>query len=216
MTIGMGAGPVRRTARAVEFVALFVASPLAMALALPPDALFPALFAVTAVAAALLARTPGFAWGELARGRVDWRLVWMAAAATAFVAGGLVWILAPGQALALPRARPGLWLTILALYPVLSALPQELVFRPLFFRRYGTLFPSTGAALVANGAVFALAHLMFWNWVAPVLTFAGGLIFAQAYLARGFPTAVVLHAVCGGIVFTSGLGLYFYHGAVSG
>ena len=26
--------------------------------------------------------------------------------------------------------------------------------------------------------------------------------------------AVVLHAVCGGIVFTSGLGTFFYHGAV--
>ena len=56
---------------------------------------------------------------------------------------------------------------------------------------------------------------MFWNWVAPALTLAGGLIFAWAYLRRGgFALAVVLHSVCGGIVFTSGLGTFFYHGAV--
>ena len=30
---------------------------------------------------------------------------------------------------------------IAALYPLLSALPQEIVFRPLFFRHYGALLP---------------------------------------------------------------------------
>jgi membrane protease YdiL (CAAX protease family) len=104
---------------------------------------------------------------------------------------------------------------ILTLYPLLSALPQELVFRPLFFRRYGALFPGTAAAVACNALVFGLAHLMFWNWVALALTVAGGLIFARAYLGRGgFAMAVVLHAVCGAIIFTSGLGTFFYHGAV--
>ena len=50
----------------------------------------------------------------------------------------------PGQAFALPRRAPGLWLAILALYPLLSAAPQEILFRVLFFRRYGALFPSRG------------------------------------------------------------------------
>jgi len=54
-------------------------------------------------------------------------------------------------------------------------------------------------------------------WVALVLTFAGGLIFARGYLGRGgFALALVLHAVCGWIIFTSGLGSFFYHGAVGG
>ena len=66
------------------------------------------------------------------------------AAVTAVVAGLLVWLLVPGQALALPRRAPGLWVAILALYPFLSALPQELIFRVLFFRRYGGLFPGGG------------------------------------------------------------------------
>lgn len=203
---------------AAEFAALFLGMPLVMALAVPADWMWPVLMAVTGLALALLARTPGFAWGELVRGwsGLDWGYVALVGAATAAVAAALVLWLVPGQALFLPRRATGLWLAILALYPFLSALPQELVFRPLFFRRYGGLFPDPRAAILANGAIFALAHLMFWNWVAIVLCFAGGLIFARAYVGRGgFALAVVLHALCGAVIFTSGLGTFFYHGAVS-
>jgi membrane protease YdiL (CAAX protease family) len=205
-----------KAARAVEFAALYLGLPLLLALALPPDALFPVLFAATGLGLALLARTPGFRWRELTGGwrRLDWGAVLAVAAVTAVVTGLLVWWLAPHQAFLLPRRATGLWLAIMLLYPLLSALPQELLFRPLFFRRYGGLFPGRDVAVLANGLLFGLAHLMFWNWVAVALTVAGGLIFARAYLRGGFPLAVVLHAVCGGIVFTSGLGTFFYHGAV--
>lgn len=205
-----------RWSRAIECVAFFLAAPLALALALPPTALFPALFGMTALGLVLLARTPGFEWRDLATGwgRIDWRRVAVAAALTAFATGFLVWLLVPGQALILPRTMPTLWLTILALYPLLSALPQEIIFRPLFFRRYGHLFPGETVAILVNAAAFALAHLMFWNWIALTLTFAGGLIFAVGYLRAGFATAVALHAVCGLVLFTSGLGVFFYHGAV--
>ncbi len=69
-------------------------------------------------------------------------------------------------------------------------------------------------AVAVNALVFGLAHLMFWNWVAVALCVAGGAIFALGYLRHGFLQAVLLHAVCGGILFTSGLGTFFYHGAV--
>ncbi len=203
---------------AVEFAALYLGLPLAMALVMPPAWLWPVFLGVTLLALGLLARTPGFRWAELGRGwrRLDARAIGLVAAATALVAGLLVWRLLPGRALELPRRAPGLWLLILALYPLLSALPQELVFRVLFFRRYGALFPGRRTALAANGVAFGLAHLMFWNPVAPALALAGGLIFARAYLGRGgFALAAVLHAVAGGILFTSGLGVYFYHGAVA-
>ena len=48
-----------------------------------------------------------------------------------------------------------------------------------------------------------------------VLTFGGGAIFARAYLGRGgFALAVVLHAVAGTVLFTTGLGSFFYYGAI--
>jgi len=217
MATSDGAGTAGRVGRAVEFAALYAGVPLVLALAAPASWLRPVLLAMTAVALALLAVTPGFGWRELGRGwgRLDWRWIAAVAAATALVAALLVWALVPGQALMLPRRAPGLWLAILLLYPLLSALPQEIIFRVLFFRRYGALFPDRRMAVAVNGLVFALAHLMFWNWVALLLTGAGGLIFARAYLGRGgFALAVALHAVCGWIVFTSGLGTFFYHGAV--
>lgn len=207
----------RRGARlAVEFAGLYAGVPLVLALALPPSWMWPVLSGATALAVVLLAATPGFRWVELARGwrGLDWAHVGRIGLGVAAACAALVWALIPGQALTLPRYAPGLWLTIMLLYPLLSALPQELLFRPLFFRRYGGLFATPRIALLANAVVFTLAHLMFWNWVALAMTFAGSLIFAHGYRRGGFAMAVVLHSVCGCIVFTSGLGRFFYHGAV--
>lgn len=90
------------------------------------------------------------------------------------------------------------------------------MFRTLFLRRYGVLFPAPWMAVAATGLLFGLAHLMFWNWVAVAMTVVGGVVFAHGYLGRGgFAMAVVLPAVCGGIIFTSGLGTFFFHGAVT-
>lgn len=103
------------------------------------------------------------------------------------------------------------------LYPPLSALPQVILFRPLFFGRYGALLPRGARAQIAlNAAVFSLAHLIFWSWVVSLMTFAGGLAFAHAYRSRGsFPEAVALHGLAGGLLFALGLGTWFYAGNVT-
>ena len=66
----------------------------------------------------------------------------------------------------------------------------------------------------ANAAIFSLAHLMYWNWIVAVFTFAGGLAFATGYLRRGLPWAWALHAIAGNILFAVGMGIYFYSGNV--
>jgi uncharacterized protein len=203
--------------RIAEFVGIFLGGPLALALVLPPDAMLTALVAATGLALALLGVTAGFSWRELLSGvrAVRARVVAGVAGVTAAASTGLVFWLVPHMWLFLPSRLPELWLTILVFYPLVSALPQELVFRVLFFRRYGWLFPDMRVAMAVNAGVFALAHLMFWNWPAVVLTLAGGWIFAWAYLrGGGFWAAVVLHALAGSIIFTTGLGTFFYHGAV--
>ena len=202
--------------RVAEFAALFVVAPAVMAVALPPSAMFPALFTLTAVGIILLARTPGFAWRELMRGRVRWGEVAAFALLTAMVAGAVVALTAPGAAFFLVRNNPALLAMILVLYPILSALPQELVFRPLFFRRYAALLPGGAAALWVNAALFAWAHLLFWNWIGAAMTFAGGFVFAHAYRVRGsFAQAVVMHGVAGNILFAFGLGIFFYTGNIT-
>ena len=63
--------------------------------------------------------------------------------------------------------------------------------------------------------VFGLAHLFYLNWVAVMLTMAGGLVFAWAHVERGsFWLAGLLHMIAGWAVFTAGLGGFFYHGAI--
>lgn len=203
----------------VEFLALFVAAPVALAFligAAPPIAL---LMGFVVLALWLLARTPGFRMRELWRGPVlaEWPIVLGFTLLTTLVVAALALWLVPGRFLEIFRYRPELWLLIMAAYPLFSALPQEIIFRTLFFRRYARLFPHRHVALVINALVFGLAHLFFLHPVTLVLAVLGGAVFAWTYLRNGSTLlAVVLHSIAGQLIFTSGLGIYFYHGAVGG
>jgi membrane protease YdiL (CAAX protease family) len=212
---GREASPARRGRLIAELVALYGAVPALIALFLPPRLMFPALFALTALGLVLLWRTPGFRWGSLAEGAVPWRALITFAGVTATVCGGVIALTRPEAAFALVRERPALFAMILLLYPLFSALPQELIFRPLFFRRYGPVLPHGTPALWLNGAVFSFAHLMYWSWTVAAMTFAGGLAFAWAYeRAQSFPLALAFHTVAGWLVFGFGLGVFFYSGNV--
>lgn len=200
-----------------EFALFFVGAPLFMAVALPAGWMFPVLFAVTGVGLVLLQTTDGFYWRDLTRGIRELSSREVAGFAVATLVVGLVTIYAtrPDAAFFLLLERPAVMVVIFFFYPILSALPQELIFRPLFFRRYGQLLPGRDAAIVMNAALFSLAHLMYWSWVVAAMTFAGGLVFAWVYEARrSFPAAVILHSVAGWIIFAVGLGVYFYSGNV--
>ncbi|MFC7703212.1 type II CAAX prenyl endopeptidase Rce1 family protein [Plastorhodobacter daqingensis] len=179
--------------------------------------MFPVLFGATALGLVLLHVTSDFCWSELLRGwrRIGWLPVATFAVLTFAVATAVMMLTNPGGYFWLAQNRPQLLLAIALLYPVFSALPQEIVFRPLFFRRYAELLPGTPAAILANAALFALAHLLYWNWIVIAMTFAGGLVFAWAYeVRRSFPLAVVLHTVSGLIIFAAGLGMFFYTGNI--
>jgi membrane protease YdiL (CAAX protease family) len=217
--------PPRSRARAAlwaEFTGLYVGLPLGMAFVLPASAMWPMMFAALAFAIVVLHRSPGFSWAAqfAMPGRAEWKAIGAVAAICAALSFGLVLALRPDAFLMLPRHATGLWLFILVAYPIASAFPQEVIFRTLFFARYRPLFPGKTAAIAANAAVFGLAHLFFWNWVAVAMTAAGAVIFSLAYLAagprRGLVTATLMHAVAGMMLFTSGLGIFFYHGAVGG
>ncbi len=208
----------RRARLWVEFLGLFVVGPIGAAILLPPTAIFAVLFAFTAVGLVLLARTPRFRWSELWEGWtfIDPVLLIGWSIATASTAYFVLQATAPEALFALPRTQPGLMLAIILLYPLVSALPQELVYRPLFFRRYGDILPDNMPVQVGlNAALFSLAHLMYWSPTVLAMTFVGGVMFAFAYETRGnFPEALVLHSVSGIIVFAMGLGTIFYSGNV--
>lgn len=211
------AGPADAvTRRWVEFVALYLGAPLLIALWPSPRMMFPALLAFCGLGLLMLWQS-GFQWSRLWQGwgRIRWARVALFAAIVAGVAVTVLWWRHPSALFAFPRSHPGRLAMVWMLYPVLSALPQELIFRVLFFHRYQGLFRGNRAAVLVNAAVFALAHLMYWSPVVLAMTFAGGLVFALVYLRRGFVAAWVFHAVAGNVLFTVGMGIYFYSGNVT-
>jgi membrane protease YdiL (CAAX protease family) len=114
-----------------------------------------------------------------------------------------------------PRQSLGVWLLILLLYPLLAAYPQEIIFRGFFFQRYGTLFSNQWILILVNGICFGWAHVMYANWIAPVLSTLGGMLFAYRYLKTGSLLIVgIEHGLWGNYLFTLGLGWFFYSGSI--
>jgi len=202
-----------------EFGCLFLGVPVLMAAFFGQYSLFTVIMALAAVAALLLALTPGFRFAELLRGPVlgEWRLLIGFTVGVALGCIAIAAALVPEGLFAIPRHRPELWIMIMVFYPLLSAVPQELIFRPLFFRRYGGLFPNEGVAVFVNALAFGMGHLFYMNPITIAMTVIAGAVFGWAYLKhRSFLLACILHSIAGQIVFTVGLGRYFYHGAIGG
>lgn len=207
--------------RAVEFSVLFILLPLLLAWQgeVMRRWIIPQLLAFTALCLWLLLRDPSFDRRRLTAWPRTWRPCLARITALLLVGGAAVLALAfglPGvEPFALPHERPILWLAVLLLYPVLSALPQELIFRVFFFHRYRGLFPAPWQLALVSATVFALAHLVLGNWVAPLLSLAGGLLFAYTYAKTGSLALVTLeHGLWGNWLFTLGLGAYFYGGHI--
>lgn len=214
------ASPGRRLRLAGEFALLFLVAPAIQFTFFGTLGVFGPIATVCAVALVLLHFTPGWAWRELVdfRGLLRWLpfIAGFTLVASAVMAAVVLWQ-QPGAFLSMPAQRTELWLAILALYPLLSVLGQEIVFRPLFFRRYGFLLGGAWQRIVVNAAVFSLAHLFYQNWIALCLTFLGGAAFAYAYEKSGsFPVVFLMHMLAGQALFTLGLGTFFYHGAIPG
>ena len=116
----------------------------------------------------------------------------------------------PAQLLELPRYWTPGWLLLLLIYPLFSALPQELIFRTYFFHRYQQLFPSARSRWLFSSCSFSFAHLFYGNWIAVTLSFAGGLLFGYRFIKSGSTALVVVeHSLWGIIIFSIGLGSYF-------
>lgn len=209
------AGQPAGTARWLEFLTLFVATPLLIAIFLPPGMMFLALFAFTLAGLGLLALT-GFKGRNLTNGwrRINWRGCVLFGVFVGISGWLIIEVTRPEASMMLSPERLRFLALLWLLYPLLSALPQELLFRTLFFHRYGGIFPNPLVATIVNAGVFSLAHLMYWSVIVLLMTFVGGLLFAISYLRRGFPSAWLLHAVAGNMLFTVGMGSYFWSGNV--
>jgi uncharacterized protein len=204
----------KRLLVACEFLLVFLGLPAVFALY--PSRWWPlvVMWGVSIYGYLILRRQPGFRprrfWGA-PRMRTEARSI----LAVFLPAGGAlavaVYLLAPRLFLGLPRRFPLLWAAVMILYPVFSVLPQTLIYRPFFFHRYRVLFPSERALIVASAISFSWLHVVMRNPVAPLLTFPGGLLFAWRYTrTESLLAPACEHALYGCLVFTLGLGAYFF------
>ncbi|PQJ36235.1 hypothetical protein BSZ35_01995 [Salinibacter sp. 10B] len=133
----------------------------------------------------------------------------------ALVVGTVFALARPDLWFTFPRVHPEAWLLIVVTYPILSAYPQEIIFRAFFFHRYHALFPSRWGKITASALTFGFAHIVFANWLAPAMTVIMGLQFSLTY-ARTESTlqVAVEHGLWGLYAFTVGLGWFVYSGAL--
>lgn len=139
------------------------------------------------------------------------RTILLRSIVVAIVLAGLVWLIQPSQFFYLPIHRPILWMIIMALYPILSALPQEFIYRTYFFHRFDDLMTLKYSTVLVSAMAFSFLHIVYHNWWAVGLSFGAGLLFGLTYLkTESLFWVTVEHAIYGCLVFTIGLGNFFY------
>lgn len=216
--------------RIAEMLVLFVALPGVITLTVPTQMmaplLFPALWVGFGACWLALRLDPTFDRTQLwnrrgfARGLRTTFLLFLPLAGLTMLA---VWTFRPDLFLNFPRERPKIWAIVMVFYPLLSVYPQEVIWRAFFFHRYEPVIArwlpglrATITTLILSALLFGYMHILFRHWIAVVLTIGGGLLFALSY-ARHRSLALVWleHALWGCLVFTAGLGQFFYMGAVA-
>lgn len=205
----------------LEWTALFIALPFALRFWLKPGIALGVLFVATAFVVVWLLRRRNFDRRLFWQGlnvRGEWkqlkRILLRFAVCGAMIAA-LVLFIYPQNFFDMPRERPHIWAMIMIFYPLLSVYPQELIYRTFFFERYRHLFPSMLITVLASAAAFALVHIIFQNPLAVLLTLIGGAFFAETYArTRSLRLVWLEHALYGCLIFTIGLGQFFYHARV--
>ncbi len=205
-----------RLYRYVECCVLFIALPVVVYYNWLPIPKIAALLIITLICVLILAIDDSYVLQRLSyrpRQSKIWKRI---INNTALVAVGifvLVIFLQPDRLFQLPSNRPVVWGIILALYPLLSALPQELIYREFFFHRYKKLFGTGWMMVAASASLFAFLHIIYDNYWAIIISLIGGFMFARTYRqSRSLYVVSIEHAIYGCLIFTIGLGNYFYEG----
>ena len=205
-------------ARLIELFLLFAIAPMLLLLGIFPKPWVMYLFIIG---------IPIVLWVRLVK-KEDWSFLWRGPQANvpsdlsriisrfSINAIGIVILMFgwyPDQLLAYPAEFPFRWLALMVLYPLVMVYPQELFFRLFFAERYGDLLHTKKWVIIVNGLLFGWAHMLFGNWLAVILSTIGGALFMDTYLrTRSMKLVCFEHALYGNLIFTIGLGEFFYSG----
>lgn len=213
------AGKLKRSWLIVEMLVFFVGTPIAVYSLLyqfrvPLFTLLPPVFLFFIL---LLTFDRSFSWRETLGTGI--RLIDLASIiAILAIAGPAIALFAyndvPQRFLAFPRYAYDIWVMVMIVYPLISVTTQEIMYRVFFFHRYRVLFAGDPqAGIVLNAVLFSFSHIIFQDVTTLIISFMGGLLFAWRYeSSRSYWALVLEHAIYGNLIFTVGLGRYFYTG----
>lgn len=202
-----------------ELLLVSVGLPLLLWLVLPARYILPLLWLLAAVCYLAIRRLDPNrlqgSWDFSALNRRNLAPMLLRFAFCAALLAGLTWWLKPELLFNFVLRSPGFWLVVMVAYPIASVIAQEIIYRRFFFIRYRALLPTPFWMILISGIAFGLGHILFNNWVAPLLCVIGGVLFSMTYhKTRSLALVCLEHALYGDFIFTIGLGQYFYHGAV--
>ncbi len=205
---------IKKIIRALEFVILFFGIPLLIYF----ESLFqhPSLVLIPVLAGLIFyfVFKKDFNLKTLIRLNVPRQLMWKnigLVLLTGVFLTLLVYFFAPENLFNLPRENPEIWLVLIVAYPLLSAYSQEVIYRTFLFTRYRTLFKSRKFLIAVSGITFAFAHIVYYHPLSMLLTLIAGIYLAWIYRkTRSVLFTAILHSLLGILVFSIGLGEYFW------
>ena len=144
-------------------------------------------------------------------GYKGWKELFIKSAIIGSILFLVVFIFYPDKLFNIPREMPWIWLLIMLFYPLWSVLPQEFIYRVYFYHRFNNLWGGKYVQHLINALLFSFSHIIFRNWLVLVFTFLASLLFSYTFTKTKSLMAVFIeHAIYGNMVFTMGLGEFFY------
>jgi len=203
---------------AAECAVLFVGVPLAIASGWLSLLVIPLLLIMAIGCGLVLQRVHHLQIRNLFSSKIStgqWRRILAAYAVAVPGLIAMLWIINPTAMWSLMLQRTEIWRLVMVAYPLLSVVPQEIIYRAFFFERYRALFGNQFGIILASATVFSFGHIVFHNWPSILLTFIGGWLFAKTYQATSSLLWVSFeHALYGCAIFTIGYGSYFFDGTL--
>jgi membrane protease YdiL (CAAX protease family) len=199
------ANPIKK----LEFFFIFFILPSAIFFLDSSIIVFLTLYLVFTLSIVILYLDKSFSFTSL-RKKVDWKFIIIFSLIFLSLSFFYVILVDKDLLFIFPKTNFELWLLVILIYPFLSVIPQEIVYRVFFFQRYFPNERSFYFLTLLNMIVFSYGHIVFNNVHAILITAIVSPIFTYAYLKKSFFTCIVLHALGGQIIFTLGLGKYFF------
>ena len=193
----------------LEFFFIFLILPSAIFFLDSSVIVFLTLYSVFTLSIVILYFDKSFSFTSL-RKKVDWKFIIIFSLIFLSLSFFYVILVDKDLLFIFPKTNFELWLLVILIYPFLSVIPQEIVYRVFFFQRYFPNERSFYFLTLLNMIVFSYGHIVFNNVHAILITAIVSPIFTYAYLKKSFFTCIVLHALGGQIIFTLGLGKYFF------